>query len=99
MALQDAFQSANRSPERPSKRGPTTPLAPPRDSNVIRRKISGKNDQKLLLSALFSHDASNAVLVADLVDAKYRIWLLSQSAARQNEIIQFLELERELASS
>lgn len=97
MALQNAFEAANRSPERPAKRGPTTPLAPARDSNVVRRKMSVKTDHKSLLSTLFPSDASSAALVADLVDAKYRIWLLSQNAGRQNEIIKFLELERELA--
>lgn len=82
------------SPVNKNKRGPSTPLAPSKHHNVIRRKVSpGWEVSKEGIDQLqeFNKDRSNA----ELIDSKYQSWLLNQYLKRQRETIKFLELERQ----
>lgn len=81
------------SPVNKNKRGPSTPLAPSKHHNVIRRKVSpGFEVPKEGIERLqeFNGNKSNA----ELIESKYQNWLLNQYLNRQRENIKFLELER-----
>ncbi|KAF3994210.1 hypothetical protein FT663_00180 [Candidozyma haemuli var. vulneris] len=70
------------------KRGPSTPLAPAKSHN--KRKFTHKTPQKEILS-IHATDYQR-----ELLQCKYNLWLTQRKLEREEELREFLELEREM---
>lgn len=78
------------------KRGPSTPLTPHNMQNkriVYSKPDSCKFDSSRIIEPLPLQSSSQL----QLVDAKYKMWLLEKLLSKQREMTKFLELEREYA--
>lgn len=73
------------------KRGPSTPLAQSKTQN--KRKFAYKADSTNSPLAFLGNTAPE--YQAELLEAKYKMWLVQRELAKQKELTSFLELERE----
>lgn len=92
----------HQSPIKPSesnKRGPSTPLAPSRHPNIIRRKVSPGLDYDLNIKSKFKMNLidipyNDKIYKTDYIETQYQNWLLQRRIDRQERILKFLEIER-----
>lgn len=86
------------SPVNKNKRGPSTPLAPSKHHNVIRRKVCPEGDEVVKDGIYQLHEFNRDQAKMELIDSNYQNWLLNQYLTRQKETIRFLELERQFST-
>lgn len=75
---------------KPEKRAPTTPLAPSKSQN--KRKFAPKFD--LRTPSVLDTLTSESNYQRELLEARYKIWLLEKEVENQRDVNLFLELER-----